>query len=510
MNKKRLAMNLFGQLSAFAFSLGISFFLTPYIVGQLGEESYGFVGLANNVTNYITLFTVAINGMLSRYITIEYSKKDYEMASGYLSTVIITQIILALILFVPMMFLAGNMEMFFNVSAEILNDVHILWILIFLAFLVSLSSGGLSSATFATNRLDIQSVVNMVTNALRTIILITVFVLFPPHVWYVGLATILANIVKIILNTWSKKRLMPEVKISYKYFDRKYIHNLVVVGVWNSLNKLQQILYSGLDLAITNIFINGSEMGFLSIAQSIPAQISSLINTIAGTFDPTMTIAYGKGNLDEFLRQTKFSMKFTGFLCSVPILGFVAFGKNFYQLWLPSLVDAEIMKIQLLSVLILMPQIFSVYIYPLYTVNTITAKLKIPVLVSIGIGVLNVIFVIILLRTTSLGVYAVAGVSSFLWLFRIFLFVPMYASWSLKLKWCTFYSSLLKGVLNNLLIGSFLLAVSRYLIASSWVGLLVLCATFGIIGYLLSFFIIFDKQEQKKAILILKRNFIKR
>ena len=102
---KRITLNLIGQLCTFACSIGISFFLTPYIVDNLGQETYGFVGLANNFNSYITMFTVALNGMLSRYVTVEYSKKDYESASGYLSTAIITQIILAIVLFIPMMIL---------------------------------------------------------------------------------------------------------------------------------------------------------------------------------------------------------------------------------------------------------------------------------------------------------------------------------------------------------------------------------------------------------------------
>ena len=81
MNKKRLTTNLIGQLTSFACSLGISFFLTPYVVESLGRDAYGFVGLANSITGYITLFTVAINGMLSRYITIEFNKKEYKSAS---------------------------------------------------------------------------------------------------------------------------------------------------------------------------------------------------------------------------------------------------------------------------------------------------------------------------------------------------------------------------------------------------------------------------------------------
>ena len=495
---------MIGQLTSFVCSLIISFILTPYIVSNLGQDTYGFVGLANSITSYITLFTVAINGMLSRYITVEYSKKDYKSASGYFTTALISQGILALALVIPMMFLARNMDLFFDVSPRIVSDVKVLWVLMFLSFLASLPTGGFGTATFATNHLEIQAIINILGNLVRAVTLIIAFIFFTPRVWYMGLATIASSTVTIILNMIAKRRLMPEVQLSKKYFDKKYIFNLLVVGIWNSLNRLQQILYTGLDLTITNLFINATEMGTLSIAKTVPTQISTLISTISGTFDPIMTISYGKGDIDDFLNQTKFAMKFSGFLCSVPILGFIAFGKNFYSLWMPSLSDSEVLKIQILAVLTLLPQVFSVYIFPLYTVNTITTKLKVPVLVSIGIGIINVATVFVLLKNTSLGVYAVAGVSSILWIFRIFLFVPMYAAWCLKIKFSTFYGPLLRGVLNVCIMGGVLVFLSFVFHGNNWFQFLIICGFSALIGYVITFFIIFDKAERNRVLALIK------
>ena len=510
MNTKRLLLNLTGQLTSFVCGLGISFFLTPYIVAQLGQETYGFVGLANNVTSYITLFTIAINGMLSRYITVECSKKNYKDASGYLSTAVISQLVLSIVLLIPMMLLAGNVEKIFQVSDGIVADVRFLWLLIFLSFLVGLPFGGFGSAAFAKNRLEIGSIINIIGNVIRAATLILAFCFFTPHVWYIGFAAILSNTITIFLTVYSKYKLLPELKVSRKYFKFEYIKKLVVVGVWNSLNRLQQILYTGLDLTITNLFINGAEMGILSIAKAIPTQVSSLISTVSGTFEPAMTIAYGKKDMDDFMRQTKFAMKFSGFLCSVPILAFAVLGKTFYYLWMPSLADAQIIKIHILAVLTLLPQVFSVYVFPLYSVNTITTKLKTPVLVSIGIGIVNVVTVFILLKTTSLGVYAVAGVSSILWIFRIFLFVPTYAAWSLKIKLTAFYPTLFKGVLNVITICGAFLLISYFYTADSWMSFFVLCAVCAVIGYALCFFVIFNTDERSRAITAIKEKFLKK
>lgn len=506
---KRISYNLIGQIISFMCSLGIGFLVTPYVVKQLGAETYGFVGLANNFTSYITLFTVAIDGMLSRYVTVEYARKDYKQASGYFSTAFFTQLILALILIIPMLLFAGNIEVFINISPEITSDVKILWTLVFISFLSGLSFSSFGTVAFVKNRLEIQAIISIVSNLIRAVVLLIAFLFFTPYVWYIGLATILANFITIIGNFYCKKKMMPEVEISLEHFNKKYIYNLVVVGVWNSLNRLQQILYSGLDLLLTNLFINGTEMGLLSVAKTIPTHISSLISTVSGAFDPGMTIAYGKGDKEDFLNQTKFAMKMSGFICSVPILGFTCFGINFYSLWMPTLSGDEIVKIQILAMLTLLPQVFSVYIFPLYTVNTITCKLKIPVLVSLGIGLANVSIVFLLLRFTSLGVYAVAGVSSILWLFRIFLFVPLYAAWNVDVKRLTFYKPLLRGVINVIVVGSALFACSKLFYGQTWIQFIIICIMCGALGYVLSFMVMFDRGEKVKSLNLIKRKIIK-
>ncbi len=57
-------LNFISNLCAFFVTYSISFFLSPYIVGLLGEDAYGFVSLAQNFTNYISIATVSLNKLL--------------------------------------------------------------------------------------------------------------------------------------------------------------------------------------------------------------------------------------------------------------------------------------------------------------------------------------------------------------------------------------------------------------------------------------------------------------
>ena len=96
------------QCIAFAVNLGVSFLLTPYITETLGKEVYGFVGLAYNVTSYISVFTVAFNTMLNIFVASNYHKNEMKKANEFFSSVLIADVIISFIIFIPLLFITFN------------------------------------------------------------------------------------------------------------------------------------------------------------------------------------------------------------------------------------------------------------------------------------------------------------------------------------------------------------------------------------------------------------------
>lgn len=501
---KQMSINLITQLVSFALNLGISFFLTPYVIEFIGKDVYGFVSLASNFTSYVSAFTVALNGMLSRYVTIAFSKKDYESAGMYFSSVLIANAVIMIVFLPVSIFFVGKLGEFINLATGFETDIKILFALVFVSFIVNLPGSCYNSATYAANRLDLSNISNMLGSILRIAVIMIMLLTLEPHVWYVGLGSLISTVFIIILNIYYKKKLMPQVKISYKLFEWKSVKELLSVGVWNSINQMTQLLLTGLDLIIANLFISVTSMNMLSYAKMIPTQMLILISTVAATFAPAMTIAYANKSREDFIKETNFAIKLCGVLCSVPIIGLVVFGKDFFGLWLQALSAEEIHLVAVLSILTILPNVFSVYIYPLYTVNTITAKLKIPVLVSAVIGIANIIIVFTLIQTTNLGIYAVAGVSSVLAIGRILIFVPTYAAHSIKVSYVTFYKPLVRGIISS---GVMLLAfilIRKAFIINSWGNFLVVCSISAVLGYVIVFIIVFSKDEKRKVINMLK------
>lgn len=498
-NKKRMALNMVAQFITFGINLAINFILTPYITANVGKEVYGFVNLAFQTTGYVTIFTSALNAMVGRYITINLGKKDYKNANMYFSSVILANLIISLALVIPSAFAIIYLDRWLNIPMQYTLDVKILWMFIVIDFLLSLCTNCYGVATYASNKLYLGALRNTETTFIRAVTLFLMFSIFVPKVWYVGFTKFLCGFWIIVTNIYYTRTLIPQLRFNKLSVKFQAVVDLVKVGIWNSVQQLSTILINGCDMLITNIYIDAASMTLMGFAKTVPNYLMSIIGIVSGSFGPEMTLLYGKGDMKEFVKYVKSAIKVCGFICSVPILGFIAFGTKFFHLWIPVLTQGEVMTVQILSILILAQTIFDVYIYPLYTVNQITTKLKIPVLVSLGIGVANIIGSILLCVYTNLGVYAIQIVSSILLTARVFLFAPIYAAYTLNQKWWTFYIPLLRGAVSSAVTIVIFYGILNIIIVDSWLMLAVAAAICGVVGYIVNYFIVLNKNERVMA-----------
>ncbi|WP_022765629.1 lipopolysaccharide biosynthesis protein [Butyrivibrio sp. XPD2006] len=495
-DKKSMAINMVSQFVSFAIGLVISFVLTRHIARLVGKDVYGFVGLANTFTSYVTVFTVALNSMLNRYVTIAFQRKEYEKASSYFSSVVIANTVLSVILAIPAAGMIIFIDKIFDVPVSHITDIKLLWLFIFVNFLFGLSASGYGTCTYATNRLDMSARRSVEANIIKAIILVVAYAFFTPKVWYLGLSIFVCGMYSVVTNIRYKKILTPQIQLKAAYFKFKSIGELVGTGIWSSFNQLTQTLINGLDLVFANKFLGALEMSLMSYSKTVPVQILALVGMVSGVFGPKMTILYAEGDMERFKKNVNSALKLCGFICSIPIVGFIVFGGPFFKLWLVMLTEEEIRLTQLLSILTLLPTLFSVYIYPLYTVNSITRKLKVPVLVSFGIGLANVIIVPILLKYTSLGLIAIKTVSSVLLTLRVLFFVPLYAAYSLKMKWHTFYPALVRGTIGSAILLAIFSYVNSVIDINTWMKLIVACLLCGGFGYIVNYFVLLSKDER--------------
>lgn len=496
---KQLFINMFANTLNLIANLAISFFITPIIIGKLGSESYGFVTLSNNFVNYISLITVALNSVSGRFITIKIHRNDYKGANIYYNSVLVANIVLTGILIVPSVIFIYNLEKLINISPSLVVQVKLLFALVFFSFFISIIGNVYYVATFARNRLELSAMRNMGLNVFRSVFLIAIFSIFKPNILWIGATSVIVSVLTVIVNYSLSKKLLPQLKINIKGFKLYAVKELLSSGCWNTLSQLGQTLLNGLDLLLTNLFVSPALMGVLAVSKTVPDVLGSIAGTLVSAFSPSYTILYAQGKIDELLKDIKQSIKIVGLIFGIPLGGWVVLGYEFFSLWVPTEDTALLYKLSIISSLGLL---VNGGVSCIFNIFSVTNKLKVNSISLIVSGLLNSLIVLILLKTTNLSIYAVAGVSVVILIFRnLFVTIPYAAKSCLGQKWYFFYVDVLKTIINTAFVCAIGFVVKKLIPVTTW-GELILDAIIIAVISLFAEFIFLLKKEEKKIILM--------
>lgn len=498
MNKKRVAINMTAQLLAFAVNMLLGFILVPIIDGMI-PNSYGFTDIANKFVQAAQIVVSALNTMASRFITIQIHRGDKEEANQYFSSVFFANVLMALFFMVPAMFVVVYLGHIFQVPPEAsLPDIQMLFFFIFVNFLISITTSVFGVAPYSKDRLELSSIATILGEVARLAVLFVSYFFFRPYLWYVGCASVASTLMQAAANLIFARRLLPDMKVKRKYFRWGKVKELVSLGAWNSVTRLGQLLLSGLDTSIANIMINAAAMTTVSISSQVPTVIVNLMGTIAGVFNPQMTIAYAKEDKKQLLDIIGSADRIMIFLISIPIAFLIVFGKAFFTLWIGKTQNPN--QLYVLAILNIGTMCVSASIQVLYHVFLITKRVKLNSVVILLCGILTTTTVFVLLETTSLGVYAIVGTSMVFGILRNLVFTPIYAARCLKVRWYTFYGDIILGLVS---IGTICLTVLPFQLLieiDGWMKLFGVGIVAGILALGVNFFIVLRKNERKMVI----------
>ena len=387
-----------------------------------------------------------------------------------------------------------RLENLINISSNLLPDVKALFALLFLECVISIVFSVFSVFSFATNKLHLNSIRSIESCVLRALLLILLFIRYKPKLYYIGLVSVLMTGYCTIYNLYYTRKLLPFINISCKNFDFSVVKTLLSSGVWSLITKLGALLNEGLDLLITNIFIDPFSMGILSLAKTIPGMIGSIIGTMVEVFSPNFTILYAQNKIDELVISVRQSMKIMGVISNIPIIILIVCGKRFFELWQPTQ-DAS--QLHLLSIMTCAGFILNGGINCVFNIFVVVNKLKVNSLSVIISGAINVLVVFILLKTTNLGIYAVAGISTIITVIRNIIVIIPYSARCLGLKWNAFYPEAFRSVLFACLSSIICCLITNIFTGDNWLIFILTSLSTAVVSVIIGGYIMLSKKDRE-------------
>lgn len=502
-NKFSTVLNLITGLFTVVVQFATSFFLSPFIVKALGAEANGYTQLASNFVMYATLLTTAFNSMASRFVSVAYHQGKIDKARGYYSSVYIANVALIIVLLPIAIVVTMKLDHVIVVDNVDLLDAKLLFGCVFANYFIGMISSLYTISMYVKNAIFYSNILNCIRTICNAVLLLVVFSFLPVKIFYVSFIAVVLSVLLLPAYVYYQDKLLPEIHFGKHYFSWEAVKEMLLSGIWNSVNQCGHLLLTGLDLLLSNLFISPYAMGLVAVSKTIPSAIIQLATTVNNNFSPSITQSWARGDSDGVMRELQMAMKISIVIVSVPIVTFCCVGVSFYSLWQPTL-DPIVLTI--LSVLGCLSFMIFAGTQILYNVFTASNHLKVNSLSFVLMGLLNVGCVYCGLKYyPQYGMYIIVGTSTILTIIRQLIIILPYTAKLLNQHWAIFYKNILQTLCCCAMNGLLSYVVMSLSPINGWLSFLLDGTIIAILAICLEGYLLLNKNERKKVLQLIRK-----
>jgi membrane protein EpsK len=311
---------------------------------------------------------------------------------------------------------------------------------------------------------------------------------------------LLGAIVSLFISIAVWQWLTPNLKISARDFNFNHLKEFVRTGIWMLLNQFGTLLLIGVDLVIANRLFGAETGGRYASVMQWSAMLRSFAMVIAGVFGPTIVALYARNEIDALMKYSRQSVKFMGLVVALPVSLLCGFSAPLLTVWL----GPEFKSLAPLMSIMTVHLCLNLGYIPLHHIMMATNRVRVPGLLQIFIGALNVALAIWMAKTLGWGLAGIALAGGVTLCIKNIVFTPIYAAHILGRPKHIFFKELLPIVLATAVMTTlgWRLATSFDLVSWPKLGIAVCAVSLVYIAALWT--LLLDSEERKSVTKILR------
>ncbi len=363
---------------------------TPWMVEQIGQDSYGLYTLA---TSLISMFLLdfGLSAAVSRFVSKYNAEGNQESVNNMLG---VTYKIYALIDFI---ILATLIIVYFNIESiykeltlSEISSFKIVYIIAATFSVISFPFTTLSGILTAYEHFVELKLCDLF-HKVSSVILIIIALQNGYGLYALVTANAVSGIVTIILKFIIIKRKTP-VKVNLKFKNKSILRDIFSFSLWSAIVSIAQRFVFNITPSILGAVSGALNIGVFGIASSLEGYVYTIASAINGLFLPKVTRIVTKENASNNLLQLMIKIgRIQLIIIGLITIGFICIGRDFVLLWM----GEDYILSYYSAVLLILPS----FIYlPQQIGNTAIValnKVKLQAYVFIGMAIVNIVLSIV-------------------------------------------------------------------------------------------------------------------
>jgi membrane protein EpsK len=446
--RKNYRANLLSNVALFFLNIIIGIFLPSFFIRTLGVDNYGIIAMGTSLYAYVTIITVSVDGALARFLMLDMQKDDLQSINCTFNTGFWMQLFSILFVILPgLLLFTFKMEWFLNIPPQSLKNAKILFAFMAFSFAVLIVAGVFASVSNAYNKVYLKNIGDRIT-LLTYALLSPVFILVVnKSLAFIGLAYMLGAIGTLVYSIMIWRRLSPYLVLSVKNFRVGKLKEIFGLGGWLVVNQIAAVLFLNMDLFVINSFMNANEVGKYAAIMRWSSLIRTLGAVASAGIGSTLVLLYAQEKIDKMIKVSKMVVKLMAIFLAFPIGIICGYARPLLLFWL----GPAYVSLYPLMIVMTVHLIVNVSVVPLFSVFQAYNKAKVPGILTVFLGIFNVLLSITLIKYTSLGLYAVAIAGLLVLTSKNLVFTTIYTARLFRIK-NDFIRTLLPGIATLLII----------------------------------------------------------
>lgn len=493
-SERRMAANMVCSLTSHLISAAIAFFLTPFLISELGLEAYGFYPVAVEMMAVFALFSGVLNATATRYVAVEMAGGREENARRYFSTVFFSNIALSGLLLLPMAAAILFCNKFLNIPAGMVGELRIFFLLMLASVLADGIFSVFSAAYFVTERLDLRAGQQLTAALVKAGLLWLLLSVFRPSVISIGVAVLAASFAAGLVSLTMSRYLVPYLAVSASDVSFLHLRQVVTAGFWYSFSRFGVFVITGAFLFVVNLLYGAAAGGTYSVALTVSRVLSGVLMVLAGLFMPVMEKRFATGDAEALGETVVKGQKTVGFFALVGTAMCIGFCREFFALWLG---EANTPTLRLLTVLLILPTLSVASALSILDLALVMNRMRRLSLFFVGgtlLGLAAAIAAGVFLHAPVLVMAAVSAGVQIVWYSGV---LPFVAGRLLVTDPLVFYLPVLRTYLGCAAAVGFVVFVKSVFAVDSWLRLFVMLGICLLAVMAMGYFILFGKPKFK-------------
>lgn len=312
--------------------LALAFIMLPVMVHKLGSARYGLWMLISELTGYYSYIGLGIRGGVVYYAASYIAQgKALELNRIVSTSVWLLTAVGAALALSGFGLAAAFPSMFASTSLDLQETYRSIVIMAF-AVGLSLPIEAMNSTLTAAKRLDIVSVIDVVSRIISSAAML-VCVLQGRGLVSLSLIQLGAKILIVPCTYWAIRRTIPDVSLSLRHWYPSCLSGLFRYGLPSVMIGLGWLASSRTDLIVVAAGLGISTVTYYSVPRSLLEYADSGIRAIAWSFTSHLTHLHAQEKTEDtvllFLRGSRLT-SLAVFLLTASI---AAFGTSFLLVW---------------------------------------------------------------------------------------------------------------------------------------------------------------------------------